>query len=74
MLGEFGAIVEYLIATRGEGRFALKPGQVEFSNYYRRNVHCISGSMRVRRQCGAAACHRPRYDFSRESPKVRSQR
>src|SRR3954466_5986911 len=33
MLGESGAIVEYLIATRGEGRFGLTPVQPGFAEY-----------------------------------------
>jgi glutathione S-transferase len=33
ILGESGAIVEYLIATCGEGRLALKAGQSGFADY-----------------------------------------
>lgn len=33
MLGESGAIVEYLIATRGEGRLAFTPMQPGFAEY-----------------------------------------
>ena len=33
VLGESGAIVEYLIATRGDGRLASKPGEPEFGDY-----------------------------------------
>lgn len=33
VLGESGAIVEYLIATRGEGRLAVKPDQPGFADY-----------------------------------------
>lgn len=33
VLGESAAIVEYLIATRGDGRLALKPGQPGFADY-----------------------------------------
>lgn len=33
VLGESGAIVEYLIATRGGGRLAVAPGEPEFADY-----------------------------------------
>jgi len=33
VLGESAAIVEYLIATRGQGRLALKPGQPGYADY-----------------------------------------
>jgi len=33
LLGESGAIVEYLIATRGEGRLAVRAGAPEFADY-----------------------------------------
>lgn len=33
VLGESGAIVEYLIATRGEGRLAIPPGHPAFADY-----------------------------------------
>ena len=33
VLGESAAIVDYLIATRGDGRLALKPGQPGFADY-----------------------------------------
>lgn len=33
VLGESGAIVEYLIATLGEGRLTVKPGEPSFADY-----------------------------------------
>src|SRR3954467_10388047 len=33
VLGESGAIVEYLIATRGDGRLAVKRGHSGFADY-----------------------------------------
>jgi glutathione S-transferase len=33
VLGESGAIVEYLLATRGGGRLAVQPGQAGFADY-----------------------------------------
>jgi len=33
VLGESGAIVEYLIATHGKGRLAVRPGQPGFADY-----------------------------------------
>jgi len=33
VLGESGAIVEYLIATYGDGRLALRPGQPGYADY-----------------------------------------
>ncbi|HEY0469473.1 MAG TPA: glutathione S-transferase [Polyangiaceae bacterium] len=33
VLGETGAITEYLLATRGQGRLAVKPNQAEFADY-----------------------------------------
>ena len=33
VLGESGAIAEYLIATHGDGRLALKPGDPHFADY-----------------------------------------
>lgn len=33
VLGESGAIVQYLLATRGDGRLAIAPGQPGFADY-----------------------------------------